>query len=95
GMIDEVSPSSGSRNSLSPQRGPEPNRRMSLPILLKDTASTFSDPDTSTSVSWVPIPSNLLGFGVNRSPVTALSSSQNATSKPSGELRPVPTAVPP
>ena len=44
GMIDDVSPSSGMISSPSPQRGPEPRRRMSLAIFTSETASTFSVP---------------------------------------------------
>ena len=38
---------------------------------------------------------NLFSSGTNSTPVRAVSFSQTALSKPLGELRPVPTAVPP
>src|SRR3954470_17747786 len=55
----------------------------------------LSAPDASTKASCAPIPSNLLGFGRKVVAVSALTSPQNAESKPAGALSPVPTAVPP
>ena len=51
GMIDEPFWSSGSRISASPARGPDPIQRRSLAILVSETATTLSAPETSTSAS--------------------------------------------
>ena len=51
GMIEEPFCSSGRKISPMPARGPEPISAMSLAILVSDTATTFSAPDSSTSAS--------------------------------------------
>ena len=61
GMIELPGSFSGSFSSPRPQRGPEPSRRMSLAILVSDTARTLSAPDSSTNVSCAASASNLLG----------------------------------
>src|SRR5690606_2208508 len=48
GMIDEPGWRSGRLISPSPARGPEPIHRRSLAILLRETATTLSWPDSST-----------------------------------------------
>ena len=68
---------------------------MSLAILVRETATTLSAPDTSTKASCAPMPSNLLGFGLKATPLSVLTSSQKTASNPAGALSPVPTAVPP
>src|SRR6202035_780893 len=50
-MIDDVSPSCGITNSPRPQRGPEPNSRISLAILSSETAIVLRAPETSASAS--------------------------------------------
>ena len=95
GMIELPGSFSGSFSSPRPQRGPEPSRRMSLAILVSDTASTLSTPDSSTSVSWLASASNLLGAVSNGSRVSLAISAANFSAKPFGALSPVPTAVPP
>ena len=51
GMIDEPFCSSGSRSSERPARGPEPISARSLAILIIETATTLSAPESSTSAS--------------------------------------------
>src|SRR5580765_986078 len=59
GMIELPGSFSGRRSSPRPQRGPEPSRRMSLAILVSETARTLRTPESSTRVSWVASASNL------------------------------------
>ena len=61
GMIELPGSFSGSFSSPRPERGPEPSRRMSLAILVSDTAMVFSMPDSSTIVSWAASSANLFG----------------------------------
>ena len=61
GMIDEPGSFSGRAISPRPERGPEPRKRMSLPILLREHASTLSAPDASMIASCAASASNLLG----------------------------------
>ena len=58
GMIDEPFCSSGRKISPMPARGPEPMSAMSCAILVSDTATTFSAPDSSTSASRLACASN-------------------------------------
>ena len=58
GMIEEPFWSSGRRSSPSPARGPEPISARSLAILISETATTLSAPDSSTSASRLPCASN-------------------------------------
>ena len=51
GMIEEPFCSSGRNSSPMPARGPEPMSAMSWAILVSETATTFSAPDSSTSAS--------------------------------------------
>ena len=57
GMIEEPFCSSGRRISASPARGPEPISARSLAILIIETATTFSAPESSTSASRLPFAS--------------------------------------
>ena len=50
-MIELPGSFSGSLSSPSPQRGPEPSRRMSLAIFVIDTAIVLRTPDSSMSES--------------------------------------------
>ena len=95
GMIDEPGCRSGRWISARPARGPEPIQRMSLQILVSETAMVRSCPDASTSPSRAPCASKWLRASVNGRPVAALSSSMTAAANPGGVLMPVPTAVPP
>lgn len=51
GMIEEPGSFSGSSNSPMPERGPEPIRRISLAIFIRETARTLSMPESSTNAS--------------------------------------------
>ena len=66
GMIDEPFCSSGRKISPSPQRGPLPIQAMSLAILVRETATTLSAPDTSTRASRAPCASNGSAGGGDR-----------------------------
>ena len=54
GMIDEPGCRSGMCSSARPVLGPEPIHRMSLQILVSETASTRSAPEASTRPSRAP-----------------------------------------
>lgn len=95
GMIELPGSLAGSSSSPSPERGPEPSRRMSLAILVSATASTFSVPCRSTSPSLLANASNLLGAVTKSRPVASAISAAIASAKPFGAFSPVPTAVPP
>ena len=90
GMIDEPFCSSGSASSASPVRGPEPISTRSLAILVNDTATTFSAPDSSTSASRLPWASNGSAGGA---PMPSFS--RTPAAKSGWVFRPVPVAVPP
>ena len=96
GMIDDPGCRSGRCTSASPVMGPDPIQRMSLAILVSETATVRSAPDSSTRPSRAAWASN--GSTARRSssrPVRERSSSTTAEPNPSGALRPVPAAVPP
>ena len=78
-----------------PRRGPEASQRTSLAIFIMLAARALTAPWAKTMASLPVSARNLLGSVTNGMPVAAASSSATATSKPSGALRPVPTAVPP
>src|SRR6202171_11182 len=61
GMIDEPGSFSGSESSPRPERGPEPNRRISLAILNRLAATVLMAPWENTMASWAARASNLLG----------------------------------
>ena len=95
GMIELPGSFSGRLSSPRPERGPDPNRRKSLAILVRLTASTFNAPDSSTIVSWLASASNLFGAVTKGMPVSVASSAAMSSAKPARVLSPVPTAVPP
>ena len=95
GMIEEPGSFSGSANSPRPERGPEPSRRMSLAILNRLAATVLTAPWLKTIASCAAKASNLLGAVVKGIWVMAAMRSATILSKPTGALRPVPTAVPP
>ena len=68
-MIELPGSFAGRSSSPRPERGPEPSRRMSLAILVSDTASVLQVPDRLTSWSLVASASNLFGAVTNGSPV--------------------------
>ena len=68
---------------------------MSLAILNSETATVLMAPWVITMASCAARASNLLGAEVKGSFVSAAICSATRTPKPSGALRPVPTAVPP
>ena len=59
GMMLEPGSFAGIKISPIPERGPEAIMRMSLPILLRATASCFKAPWDSTMASWAANASNL------------------------------------
>ena len=95
GMIDEPGSLDGRISSISPVRGPEPNHRMSLAILNRVTDADFNPAWARTMRSRVPWAANLLSAVLNRYPVSLAMTAATSSPNPAGELRPVPTAVPP
>mmetsp|Transcript_28683 Transcript_28683/g.72021 ORF Transcript_28683/g.72021 Transcript_28683/m.72021 type:complete len:249 (-) Transcript_28683:730-1476(-) len=95
GIMELPGSFSGRMSSPRPQRGPEPRRRMSLAIFIKEHAMVFKTPPHSTTASCAANASNLFGAGVNGSPVVFEISAHTFSSKPMRVLSPVPTAVPP
>ena len=95
GMIDDPFWSSGRNTSPTPARGPEPSQAMSFAILVSDTASTLSAPDSSTSASRLPCASNGSSGGRMSKPVASMRRARMRTANSAWVLRPVPVAVPP
>ena len=96
GMIDEPFCSSGRKISPMPARGPEPISARSLAILVSETATTFSAPDSSTSASRLAWASNGSAGASIFSLVCLVSSRCAPRSANFGWVfRPVPVAVPP
>lgn len=111
GMMLDPGSFSGKLSSPSPQRGPEPRKRMSFAIFMNETARTLSAPEASTIASCAASASNLLGAVWKVRPVILEISSATLTSNPLRVLSPcadrqrmhreehgprtVPTAVPP
>ena len=71
---------SGRLISPRPERGPEPRKRRSLAILLRETATTFMQPEASTRASCAARASNLFGAVSNGRPVSAAMMAAIATS---------------
>src|SRR3569623_3067381 len=65
GMIDEPVSFSGSASSPSPERGPEPRKRMSLAILNRLAATVLIAPCEKTIASWAASASYLFGAVVH------------------------------
>ena len=95
GMIEEPGSFSGRISSPSPERGPEPRKRMSLAILKSEAATVLSAPDISTIASLAASASNLFGAVTKGRPVISAILAATASAKPLRVLSPVPTAVPP
>ena len=95
GMMDEPGSFSGKLNSPSPERGPEPSKRISLAILLSEAAIVLSMPDISTNASWAARASNLFSAVTKSRPVKSATSAANFSANPGLAFSPVPTAVPP
>ena len=95
GIIDEPGSFSGKLSSPSPERGPDPNRRISLAILYSPAAIVLSIPDISTNASCAASASNLFSAVTNGNPVYVLTSLANTSANLGFALSPVPTAVPP
>ena len=68
---------------------------MSLAILKRAAAVALRAPDMATIASWAASASNLLGAVTKGRPVIRAMFAETSTPQPFGELRPVPTAVPP
>ena len=95
GMIEEPGSFSGKRSSPNPERGPEPNQRISLAIFINEAAKVFNTPLKFTMVSWQPKASNLLRAVLKGFPVIWAIFSADLTGNCGCVLSPVPTAVPP
>ena len=95
GMIDDPGCSDGSRISVMPVRGPLASQRRSLAILNSDTATVLRVPEALTAASLAAWASKWLSASRSGYPVMRAMSAMTAAAKPSGALRPVPTAVPP
>ncbi len=94
-MIDEPGSLAGRIISPIPERGPEPRRRISFAIFIREAASTFIAPEISIIASWAARASNLFSAVSKSNPVISDTVLANSTSKPALQLIPVPTAVPP
>ena len=68
---------------------------MSLAILKSAAATALIAPWLNTMASWAASASNLFGAVMKGRPVIAAMRSATFSAKPTGALRPVPTAVPP
>ncbi len=68
---------------------------MSLAILNSAAAAALMAPCENTIESWAASASNLFGAVTKAMPVMAAMRSATLSAKPTGALRPVPTAVPP
>lgn len=102
GMILEPGSFSGNSNSPKPHRGPEPRKRMSLAtnrwikhfkkyhdvLFIKETATTFRAPWTSTITSWAANASNLLGAVTKGRPVISANFWATSLSKPLRVFKP-------
>ena len=95
GMIEEPFCSSGSRISPSPARGPEPISARSLAILVSETASTFSAPESSTSASRLPCASKGSSGARISSPLDSVRRARTRSANSLWVFSPVPVAVPP
>ena len=95
-MIEEPFCSSGRKSSPMPARGPEPISARSLAILVSETATTFSAPDSSTSASRLACASNgSSGARIVEAGVGRRARSRTRSANSGCVLRPVPVAVPP
>ena len=95
GMIELPGCRLGMAISPMPQRGPEASQRMSLAILLSETAMVLRAPEVSTAASLAAIASKRLAAGTKGKPVRSASRAITRGANSGGALRPVPTAVPP
>ena len=94
-MIEEPGSFSGSSSSPRPDRGPEPSHRTSFAIFMSDAASVVIAPCENTSASCAARAAKRFGAARNGSPVSSAIFAAALSPNPGGELRPVPTAVPP
>ena len=69
GIIELPGSFAGIEISPIPDRGPEAKRRISLAILLRDTAICFKPPWVSTIASWAARASNLFSAVIKGKPV--------------------------
>ena len=95
GMIDEPFCSSGRRSSERPARGPEPISARSLAILIIETATTLSAPESSTSESRLAWASKGSRGAEISMPMSFETSARTFSANSGCVLRPVPVAVPP
>ena len=95
GMIDEPFWSSGRVISPSPQRGPLPIHAMSVAILVSETATTFSAPDSSTRASRRALGLEGVGGRCDGAAQFGGQTLSHPAAKSGWVLSPVPTALPP
>src|SRR5260370_15324607 len=95
GMIDEPGSFSGRINSPRPERGPDPNRRISFAILNRPVATQLIAPCANTSASLEASASNLLAALVKGSFVSFATCLAKALADFRLQLRPGPAAGPP
>ncbi len=95
GMIELPGWRLGMEISPMPHRGPEASQRMSLAILVRETAIVFKTPEVSTAASLPAMASKRLGAGTNGQPVFSASRAITLAAKSGWAFKPVPTAVPP
>ena len=95
GMIDEPFCSSGRRSSERPARGPEPISARSFAILISETATTLSAPESSTSESRLACASKRSRGAETSMPMSFEISARTFSANSGCVLRPVPVAVPP
>ena len=95
GIIEDPGSFAGKIISPYPARGPEPKKRISLAIFIKQTAVVFNVPEKFTISSCAAKAANLFLVGLNGSLVIFFISLITFLSKPFLLLIPVPTAVPP
>src|SRR5262245_31905085 len=94
-MIEEPGSLAGKINSPKPQRGPDPNHRLSLAIFMSAQASVFNAQLANTNASCAASAANLFGADTNGNPVnSAIFLAANSANR-GWVFNPVPTAVPP
>ena len=95
GMIELPGCTSGSSISPIPPRGPEPSQRISLHIFIRLTATVFSEPLASTTLSRVLCAWKWFVVSRTSTPSTFESRTHTRPENSGCVLTPVPTAVPP
>jgi hypothetical protein len=95
GMIELPGWIAGRLISARPLVGPLASQRMSLAILISDTASVFSAPEARRRRPWRPAPRSGSRPRGTPAPVASADAADRRLGEVRGRLVPVPTAVPP